>query len=79
MQWIQIKNILTSIGRRRNKRLSHKRWRGGRVPEVSSRCKQVYRGSSVWKQVGISIYIWKVTTESEVADTGGSTATGAPL
>jgi hypothetical protein len=27
------------------------------VPEVSSRCKQVYHGSSVWKQVGISIYL----------------------
>jgi hypothetical protein len=29
----------------------------GRVPEVLSRCKQVYCGSSVWKQVGISIYL----------------------
>jgi hypothetical protein len=36
----------------------------------------VYSGSSVCKQVGISIYLSKgITKRSEVADTRGSTAT----
>ena len=33
----------------------------------------------MYVQVGTSTQIWYVVTKSEVADTEGSTATGAPL
>jgi hypothetical protein len=39
----------------------------------------VYRGKWCGIPMGNPIYLWKVSTESEVADTRGSTATGALL
>ena len=41
--------------------------------------KQVYRVVKVWKQCGKAYLSIVLTTESEVADTGGSTATDTPL
>jgi hypothetical protein len=54
-------------------------WGGGRVPEVSSRCKQCIVVVVCVNRCG-NLYLSKgITKESEVADTRGSTATGAPL
>jgi hypothetical protein len=41
--------------------------------------KQVDVLVQVRKQVGISLYLWDLATESEVAAIRGSTATGTPL
>lgn len=35
----------------------------------------VYSGGQVYEQVGTGVYVWELATESEVADTRGSTAT----